>query len=33
VLAADTRLGPFYVTLAQGDKQRRAAHLTLGMSY
>jgi NTE family protein len=33
VLAADTRLGPFYLTLAQGDKQRRAAHLTLGMSY
>lgn len=33
VLAADTRLGPFYVTIAQGDKQRRAANLTLGISY
>jgi NTE family protein len=33
VLAADTRLGPFYFTVAQGDQQRRAANLTLGISY
>ncbi len=33
VLAVDTRLGPFYLTLAQGDHQRRAANLTLGISY
>lgn len=33
VLAADTRLGPFYLTIAQGNNQRRAANLTLGISY
>ena len=33
VLAADTRLGPFYLTIAQGNNQRRAANLTLGVSY
>ncbi|PTQ88495.1 patatin-like phospholipase family protein [Agitococcus lubricus] len=33
VLAADTRLGPFYLTVAQGQQQRRAVHLTLGISY
>lgn len=33
VLAADTRLGPLYLTLAQGDGNRRTASLTLGISY
>lgn len=33
VLAADTRLGPLYLTVAQGDGDRRAATLTLGISY
>ncbi|MCC6374442.1 MAG: BamA/TamA family outer membrane protein, partial [Moraxellaceae bacterium] len=33
VLAADTRLGPFYLTIAQGNNQRKAANLTLGVSY
>ncbi|MFO1392039.1 MAG: patatin-like phospholipase family protein [Agitococcus sp.] len=33
VLAADTRLGPFYLTVAQGNNQRKAANLTLGISY
>jgi NTE family protein len=33
VLAADTRLGPFYLTIAQGNNQRKAANLTLGISY
>ena len=33
VLAADTRLGPLYLTLAQGKGGRRAASLTLGIGY
>lgn len=33
VLAAETRLGPFYLTIAKGDQERHAANLTLGVSY
>ena len=33
VVAADTRLGPLYLTLAQGEGGRRSASLTLGISY
>ncbi|HNJ86659.1 MAG TPA: hypothetical protein PKU92_08755, partial [Agitococcus sp.] len=33
VLAADTRLGPFYLTIAKGDQDRHTANLTLGVTY
>lgn len=33
VFAADTRLGPLYLVLSQGDRDHRAAYLALGISY